>query len=108
MTNSALGFFLSSVFDSQVMATLLGIGYFLGVFFLSGILWPVEGMHWLLQYFVWWSPLTYATEAMRSIMLRGWGITYPVVYLGFITTIVWIGIYLALTLLSLKLKKAVH
>ncbi|KAK6618806.1 hypothetical protein RUM43_013197 [Polyplax serrata] len=104
----SLGFLLSSLFDSQVMATLLGVGYFLAILFLSGILWPVEGMHWILQYFVWWSPLTYATEAMRSIMLRGWGITEPVVYIGIISTVIWIKIYLSLTLISLKLKKAVH
>ncbi|KAL0277532.1 UNVERIFIED_CONTAM: hypothetical protein PYX00_004782 [Menopon gallinae] len=104
----SLGFLLSTVFDSQVMATLLGVGYFLGVLFLSGILWPVEGMHWLLQYVVWSSPLFYATEAMRCVMLRGWGITEPVVYVGFISTILWIMIYLLLTLLSIKLKKALH
>lgn len=103
-----LGFLLSSVFDSQVMATLLGVGYFLGVLFLSGILWPIEGMHWILQYFIWWSPLTYATKAMRCIMHRGWGITEPEVYTGVIASIVWINIYLILTLVGLKLKKAVH
>lgn len=90
------------------MATLLGVGYFLAILFLSGILWPIEGMHWLLQYVVWSSPLTHATEAMRSIMLRGWGITQPVVYTGFFATMIWIVVYLSLTLVSLRLKKAVH
>lgn len=90
------------------MATLLGVGYFLAILFLSGILWPIEGMHWLLQYVVWSSPLTHATEAMRSIMLRGWGITQPVVYTGFFATLIWIAAYLSLTLISLRLKKAVH
>lgn len=90
------------------MATLLGVGYFLTILFMSGILWPIEGMHWTLQYVIWWSPLTHATEAMRSIMLRGWGITKPVVYNGFISTLIWICVYIGLTLLSIRLKKAVH
>lgn len=86
----------------------MGVGYFLAILLISGIVWPVEGMHWTLQNVVALSPLTTASEAMRSVMLRGWGFAKPVVYYGFISTSCWIGVYLFLTLLSIRLKKALH
>lgn len=46
-----------------------------------------------------------ATTALRSILTRGWGITEPLVYLGFISTIVWIAIFLIGTMVALKLKR---
>lgn len=40
-------------------------------------------------------PQTFACEAMRGILLRGWGITYMPVYRGFLVTLAWIiGTYI--------------
>ena len=35
-------------------------------------------------------PQTFACEALRGIMLRGWDITYMPVWRGFLVTIIWI------------------
>ncbi len=35
-------------------------------------------------------PQTFACEAMRGILLRGWGITYMPVWRGYLVTIAWI------------------
>lgn len=71
----------------------------------SGICWPVEGMHFVLKYFSFVLPLTFSTESLRAIFARGWEISEPVVYHGFIATGVWAMVFLASSLLVLKFRK---
>jgi hypothetical protein len=71
----------------------------------SGICWPVEGMHYTLKYVSFFLPLTFSTESLRAILSRGWEISQPVVYQGFIATGVWIVVFLITSLLVLKFRK---
>lgn len=48
----------------------------------AGILWPLEGMPFALRQIAYFLPNTLPCQAMRDIMLRGWGIETEVVYLG--------------------------
>lgn len=50
-------------------------------------------------------PLTQATTALRCMLTRGWGIMEQEVYLGFISTLSWIAIFLAVTMIVLRLKR---
>lgn len=50
-------------------------------------------------------PLTQATTALRCMLTRGWGIMEQEVYLGFISTLTWIVIFLAVTMIVLRLKR---
>ena len=76
----------------QAVAMQLSIGSFYPNLLLSGILWPLEGMPPALQYIAKFLPNTLAcqvnalilfkalmeiVQAMRDIMLRGWGIERP-------------------------------
>jgi ABC-type multidrug transport system permease subunit len=54
----------------------LGLGSFYPNFLLSGIIWPIEGMPVFLQYLALLLPQTYACEAMRSVLSRGWSIEW--------------------------------
>lgn len=69
------------------------------------MIWPVEGMPIVLRYVSLGLPLTLATSALRSMLTRGWDIIEPDVYNGFIATIIWIVIFLTISLLVLKLKR---
>lgn len=71
----------------------------------SGVIWPVEGMPILLQYISSILPLTMATTSLRSILTRGWNLYEPDVYLGFISSITWILLFLTISMLVLKFKK---
>ena len=42
------------------------------------------------RYIAYCLPQTFACEALRGIMLRGWDITYMPVWRGFLVTIIWI------------------
>ena len=50
-------------------------------------------------------PQTYACEAMRGILSRGWGLEWEPVYRGFIITVAWTIILLALSAIILKIRR---
>lgn len=81
------------------------MGAFLPIVMLCGIIWPIEGMHPALKYISFLLPLTKSTESMRSMLARGWLISEPSVYYGFIATFVWICIFMTVSILLLKFKK---
>ena len=41
---------------------------------LSGLFWPVPDLPGLLQPLAWLIPLTYANQALRDVMIKGWGL----------------------------------
>lgn len=99
------GFVVSCLCDNERTATYLAMGSFLPIVMLCGIIWPIEAMHQILQIIAFVLPLTKSTESMRSMLQRGWTIESPVVYAGFISTLLWIAVYLTISILLLKFKK---
>ncbi|XP_011864940.1 PREDICTED: ABC transporter G family member 20 [Vollenhovia emeryi] len=99
------GFVIATICDNERSATYVAMGSFLPIVMLCGIIWPLEGMYTVLRYFSYLLPLTKSTESMRSMLAKGWTITEPVVYHGFIATFIWIAIFLSLAILLIKFKK---
>ncbi|GBP06186.1 ABC transporter G family member 20 [Eumeta japonica] len=99
------GFVISCLCETERTATYLALGSFLPMIMLCGIIWPIEGMHIILQWISVLLPLTKSTESLRSMLQRGWSVGMPTVYDGFISTGVWIVIYLTTSILLLKFKK---
>ncbi|CAK9808492.1 ABC transporter G family member 23 [Anthophora quadrimaculata] len=99
------GFVIAIVCENERSATYLAMGSFLPIVMLCGIIWPIEGMHYILRYISYVLPLTKSTESMRAILARGWSITNPTVYNGFISTLVWISVFMTLSILLIKFKK---
>jgi ABC-type multidrug transport system permease subunit len=50
-------------------------------------------------------PQTFACEAMRGVLSRGWGLEWEPVYRGFLVTIAWIILLLALSALILRARR---
>ena len=44
----------------------------------------------IFRYIAYFLPQTFAVEATRGMLLRGWGLTYMPVYRGFLVTLAWI------------------
>ncbi|GLH11318.1 Multidrug resistance protein homolog 65 [Gryllus bimaculatus] len=99
------GFFISIFCDSERSASYIGLGSFVPVVMLCGIIWPVEGMHYILRYLSVVMPLTQTVESLRTIITRGKGMDVPIVYHGYISIFVWITIFLGASVLTLKFKK---
>jgi hypothetical protein len=71
----------------------------------AGVIWPIEGMPCVLRYISLGLPLTMATTSLRSMLSRGWSIVEPDVYNGYISTIIWIVLFLSISLIVLKFKR---
>ncbi|XP_018579949.1 ABC transporter G family member 20 [Anoplophora glabripennis] len=99
------GFVVSCVCDNERSATYLALGSFLPIVMLCGIIWPIEAMNDYLRFVSYVLPLTQATDSLRCILARGWSISNPVVYNGFISLLVWNAVFLAISILILKFKK---
>lgn len=90
MSGTTIGLLISSLCRTQQDATQIALGIFYPNMILSGILWPLEAMPRVLRYISYILPQTLACEAMRSILMRGWGLDHPVVLMGFGVTLAWI------------------
>ncbi|VEN54267.1 unnamed protein product [Callosobruchus maculatus] len=99
------GFVISAICTLERDAIQMALGSFYPTVMLSGVIWPIEAMSTGLMYIALFLPLTLATQALRCIMLRGWGFAWFDVYCGFIASCAWIVIFLVLSLLILKFKK---
>ncbi|KAK2586136.1 hypothetical protein KPH14_001409 [Odynerus spinipes] len=99
------GFVISAICELERNAIQLALGSFYPTLLLSGVIWPVEGMPTVLRYISQGLPLTMATTALRSMLTRGWSIGEPDVYNGFISTIIWIVVFLTISLVVLKFKR---
>ncbi|KAH0566724.1 hypothetical protein KQX54_003464 [Cotesia glomerata] len=99
------GFVISAICELERNAIQLALGSFYPTLLLSGVIWPVEGMPTVLRYISHGLPLTMATTSLRSMLTRGWTIVEPDVYKGFISTVIWIAIFLTISMLVLKFKR---
>jgi len=104
LAGMSFGFLISALCDSQAVAMQLSIGSFYPNLLLSGILWPVEGMPVLLRTISKFLPNTLSCQAMRDIMLRGWGIEREEVYLGVVSSCVWITLFLSLSWITIRIR----
>lgn len=99
------GFVISAICELERNAIQLALGSFYPTLLLSGVIWPIEGMPAVLKYISLFLPLTMATTSLRAMLTRGWQIYEPDVYNGFISSIVWIILFLTISLLVLKFKR---
>jgi len=99
------GFVISAICELERNAIQLALGSFYPTLLLSGVIWPIEGMPLYLRYISLGLPLTMATTSLRSILTRGWSFMEFDVYMGFISTIVWILVFLVITIVALKAKR---
>ncbi|KAF5274031.1 hypothetical protein FQA39_LY01146 [Lamprigera yunnana] len=99
------GFVISAICELERNAIQLALGSFYPTLLLSGVIWPIEGMPTVLRYISTFLPLTLATTSLRSILTRGWSIVEKDVYLGFISTTIWIVLFLTISLLVLRFKR---
>lgn len=60
---------------------------------LCGMIWPIEAMPYWIRWLSYGMPSTLPTEAIRSLMNRGWGISHQRVWSGFAATIIWLFVF---------------
>ena len=68
---------------------MLALGTFFPILILSGVVWSVAAMPWYLQIVSVMLPTTWAADALRSIMGRGWGLAQGSIQFAFVFCIAW-------------------
>lgn len=103
IVSQALGILLSSTARREAQAIQVLPFVILPAFLLAGIFWPVEAIPaWLrpLSYLV---PPTYAVDASRAVMLKGWGMGK--IWIDIVALVAMAAFFLTLAVLSLRTRK---
>ncbi len=98
------GLFLGVLLNDASQAAMTVIALIFPACFISGILWPSEGMPKILQYISLALPINLPGESLRSLMIRRWDIIHPSVWPGFVVVFGYISIFFFGTLLILKMQ----
>ncbi|KAM9466438.1 ABC transporter G family member 23 isoform 1-T1 [Clarias gariepinus] len=104
VTGISFGLVISSAIDDEQSANQAALGIFYPNLIISGVIWPVECIPYPLRYLSLALPQTYASEALRCIMYRGWGLSRMMVWRGFAVTLGWNTFFLMLATIILKLR----
>uniref|UniRef100_A0A3Q1IFP6 Uncharacterized protein n=1 Tax=Anabas testudineus TaxID=64144 RepID=A0A3Q1IFP6_ANATE len=104
ITGISFGLVISAAIDDEQSANQTALGIFYPNLILSGIIWPVECIPYPLRYLSLALPQTYASEALRCIMYRGWGLSRMMVWRGFAVTLGWNTFFLILATVILKMR----
>ncbi|KAL7861589.1 hypothetical protein SRHO_G00130300 [Serrasalmus rhombeus] len=104
VTGISFGLVISSAIDDEQSANQAALGIFYPNLIISGVIWPVECIPYPLRYLSLALPQTYASEALRCIMYRGWGLSRMMVWRGFAVTLAWNTFFLILATIILKLR----
>ncbi len=71
---------------------------------LCGMIWPIQAIPYYMRWFSYIQPSTLPTEALRSLLNKGWSIDHKNVWLGFVSTISWLCLFSIMAAKFLKLK----
>nr|XP_057914978.1 ABC transporter G family member 23 isoform X2 [Doryrhamphus excisus] len=104
ITGISFGLVISAAIDNEQSANQAALGIFYPNLIMSGIIWPVECIPYPLRYLSLALPQTYASEALRCIMYRGWDLSRMMVWRGFAVTLGWNTFFLILATIILKLR----
>ncbi|XP_074593668.1 ABC transporter G family member 20-like [Brevipalpus obovatus] len=101
----SFGFLISSLCYEEQSAVLLSVAIFYPNLIMSGTIWPLEAMPDIMRDLSYLMPQTLAIKSLRYIITRGWSFLRFEVYIGFITTSVWIIIFNVLSVVIFAIKK---
>ncbi|CAG7829425.1 unnamed protein product [Allacma fusca] len=102
----SFGFLISTVCNEERNAIQLALGSFYPNLLLSGVVWPIESMPKILRDISYVLPETLACESMRSMLTRGWGISHPAVWPGFLSSIIWSVVFWILAVLVARFSRS--
>ena len=74
ITSLAIGLLISTTCRSQVQAVQLTLALLLPSLLISGFVFPLEPMPWLIKVFSYSLPLTYYLEIIRGVVIKGIGL----------------------------------
>ena len=70
-----LGILITSFTEKEETATMVMMTFMFPMMFLSGVFFPIQQMPWYMQDIAYCLPLTYATTALRKVVVLGAGVS---------------------------------
>ena len=103
--HQGLGMLLSAGAKNQLQAIQLIPLILFPSIMLTGVFWPVESIPKAVQPLSDFIPLTYGVDALRSVMLRGWGLDNPILLLDLGVLVLFSVVTLGLSIMMLRVRK---
>lgn len=98
----SLGMLLSSLAEREVQAVQFIPFVVLSAFLLTGVFWPIQAFPSWLQPLSYVVPLTYAADAVRSVMIRGWGVGQ--IWLDLLVLLIFLAIFMIASVFRVRRK----
>lgn len=96
LTFVGFGIMISATSQTQEDYIQMVMPFTMPMMFVSGVFYPIETMPWIFQKIAYLAPLTYLNDAMRGVMLKGYGLgdiwVDILVLLGFLTVFFVLGV----------------
>lgn len=105
INGTIFGFFISSVTKRVSVGLMIGMGCMYPNLVLCGFIWPLEGMPLIMRKISNFVPMTLSIQALRSILSRGWGLSYEAVWLGMLSAVGLSAFFLLVGMFFYRLKK---
>lgn len=75
ITSLTIGLLISTTCRSQVQAVQITIGFLLPSLMISGFVFPLDPMPWVVKIFSYMLPITYYLEIIRGVVVKGSGVS---------------------------------
>ncbi|XP_024085726.1 uncharacterized protein LOC106666528 isoform X4 [Cimex lectularius] len=98
------GFLLAIVIHVEKNVAYAGIFTVLTLFMMTGSMWPLEAIHWLLKPMSQIVPVTLSSKGYYNVALRGFSITHYGVYMGIFSSLIGTIVLATLIVLAIKFK----
>jgi len=85
----SLGLLISGAATIETEAVQLSLSAYFPALLMSGVIWPVESIPGWMAWVSYGLPTTWAAQALRSIMIRGWGIENQQVWFAIVVILIW-------------------
>jgi ABC-type multidrug transport system ATPase subunit/ABC-type multidrug transport system permease subunit len=105
MEGMIFGFFIGAICKDFIFATYLGTGSNIMMSFTCGLIWPLEGAHYLLKLTGPLFPLTAPVKALLAVTAKGWSFDSEPVYMGLISIFVWSSIMILAIFITSRINK---
>ncbi|XP_031329878.1 ABC transporter G family member 23-like isoform X2 [Photinus pyralis] len=99
------GIFLASNMKSILEISLITSCLYFTMLCTSGMLWPIEAMHWLLRWTARVFPFVRLTQSLRNVMHRNWSLSKIEVYDGLLSVCIWSMMILFFTFCLFRYQK---
>lgn len=98
----SLGLVISGAATIETEAVQLSLSAYFPALLMSGVLWPVEAIPSWLGWAAYALPTTWAADALRSVIIRGWGMTHKGVWTALLIVLAWAVALMAAAVLILN------